>query len=135
MEPAVSAKDFSDYYHDSIALSLEKIDNYADALSSRPYLILNMKYELDKVFRRIHNRLNTDNAARQKEYIRKLNKLKPITTARIKDEETGMYKTVIRKTSVYNEYKEIVMDRLLHTWDCLDELGMTSKKKPESVLY
>ncbi len=133
--PLQSAKDFSDYYHESIALSLEKVDNFLDQLYYQPALIINMNNEIEKIFRRIHNRISPDGKKKQNEFTKQLDMLKPALPVKIRDRESSGYKVVVRITADYKQFRKLVKERLVHIWDCLDELGMTSKKKESETVY
>lgn len=133
--PQQSVKDFSDYYHESIAVSLEKIDLWSDYLYSRPALVININYEMEKIFRRIHNRLDDKAKKKQKLFMKHLDILKPAIPNKVKDPQGDGYRNVISKTTDYKKFRSLMKARLLHLWDCLDELGMTSKKKESDTVY
>lgn len=131
-------KDFSDYYNDSISLSLEKIHQMRYVLGTSPKYIMNINMEIGEIFIRIRAKLNKLNHQKLIDKIdgltKKLSGLQPMRIVQDYDRLANTTSKRLVKHKDYKEYKEIVGEKEICIWECLELLGMTSKDKDKSKL-
>lgn len=129
-----SVKDFSNYYHDSIALSLEKIHNWNYKISMSPQYLLYINAEINQIYKKIHRRLSKEESEMQMKYITKLDSLSPVLIDKRYNHEDEEVQAFISRGKDYKLFKQLLFRREVHLWDCLDRLEMTSKKIDKSGL-
>jgi len=130
----VSATDFSEYYHNKIALCLETIYNLQYEIRQYPILIYDINIELHQIFKMIHGKLGSPEKTKQKDFHSQINKLKPIIQEKKEPRNQGQTIIVSKKSEYFNTYKELCELREFHIWECLEKLRLTTKSKDDSKI-
>lgn len=123
-----STKDFSDYYHGSIAASLEKIHLWNYEILGKPEILVDINMELIQIFKKIHRRLSPDERKFQEDLSKKLSSMRPYKVKEMHDRVSDRTTRTLIRSAQYEDYRDEVYNREVHIWDCLDRLGMTSKQ-------
>jgi len=131
-------KDFSEYFTNSISLSLETIKNMKYTLSSRSSVIININLEINEIYIKIRRKLEKYNLFKKIEKMKNINleiqKQKPFIVEIINDRLSREQKRKLKKTKDYQRYRELVEEKEYLIWECLEDLGLTTKDKENKKL-
>ena len=131
-------KDFSEYFTNSISLSLETIKNMKYQLSSRSSVIININLEITEIYIKIRRKLEKYNLVekikKMKDINLELQKQKPFFVETVNDRLARETKRRLRKTKDYQKYRELVEEKEYLIWECLEDLGLTTKDKENKKL-
>jgi hypothetical protein len=131
-------KDFSEYFTNSISLSLETIKNMKYQLSSRSSVIININLEINEIYIKIRRKLEKYNLDDKIEKMKNINleiqKQKPFIVEIINDRLSREQKRKLKKTKDYQRYRELVEEKEYLIWECLEDLALTTKDKENKKL-
>jgi len=131
-------RDFSDYYNNSISISLEKIHQLKYLAYNNPKLILDINIELDEVYIKIRGklkRLHFDNYVSRMDNInRTLSSLDPLKKEEGYDRIADHPIITLSKTKHYKVYRAWLKNKEILLWEIMETLGMTGKVKDKSKI-
>lgn len=131
-------KDFSEYFNNSISLSLETIRQLKYEVIKHPARVANINMEIEQIFVMIRaklKKLKLDTQIKKIEAITAaLSKIDPMRLNKVYDRIASKVFFKLKKTKDYPRYKELVVKKEICIWECLEALGMTSKEKDKRGL-
>ena len=124
--------DLSEYYINTIAQSLDLIDELGYTILGSPDKIFHINSEIHKIFKKIYPKLKKNNLDKEIKFQWKiekaLQKLSPIKKEKKLDSQSGDIYVSTSRTPDFLKYKLMVEKREIHIYYCLELIGMIAKE-------